>query len=86
MFANLAHFAYPTNAALVFRVVFGAVEGTLFVRCSAVNWCMAGSTNFEFSELVKLDIDSVVRGPLALGFGLLSLLWELAIHNLFYSA
>lgn len=69
MFANLANLTHPADSSLVFRVIFGAIERALFVRRAAVNWCKTGSTNLEFSKLIKLNVNGVVRVSLALGFG-----------------
>lgn len=68
MFTNLTHFAHPANSSLVLGVILGPVEGTFFVRRSTVNRCMASRANFKLCELIKLDIDTVVRAPFALCF------------------
>lgn len=69
MFANLANFAYTAYSTLIFRMILRAIKSTLFVRCAAVNWRVAGRTNLKFSKLIKLDIDGIVGVPLALCFG-----------------
>lgn len=69
MLTDLANFANPADSSLVFGMILGTIEGTFFVRCAAVDWCMAGSTNLELRKLIKLDVNGVVRISFALCFG-----------------
>lgn len=73
MLANLAHLADGTNGTLVLAVVLGPVECALLVRRAAVDGRVAGRADFELGELVKLDLNLVVRVPLSQCLGLLGL-------------
>lgn len=71
--AHLADLAHDTHGALVLGVVLGPVKGALLVRGAAVDGRVAGRADLELGELVKLDLDRVVRVALALGLGLAGL-------------
>ena len=73
MLPDLANIAHYTHRALVLGVVLGPVECTFLERCPAVDWRVAGCADLELGELVELDLHRVVRVPLALSLGLLSL-------------
>lgn len=73
MLSNLADLANHAYRSLVLGVVLGAVKCTLLKRCAAVDGRVARRADLEFGELVKLDLYGVMRIPLALSFGLLSL-------------
>lgn len=77
MLANLANLAHPAHGALVLGVVLGAVKGTLLERCTAVDGSVAGRAHVKLSELIKLDLNSIMRVALALSLsspGLFTLL------------
>lgn len=66
MLAHLADLAHDAHGALVLGVVLGPVKRALLERGAAVDRRVAGRANLEFGKLVKLDLDCVVRVPLAL--------------------
>jgi hypothetical protein len=66
MLANLANLAHSAHGALVLGVVLGAVKGTLLERCTAVDGGVAGRAHIKLSELIKLDLNSIMRVALAL--------------------
>ena len=68
--ADLADLAHGAHGALVLGVVLGPVKGALLVRGAAVDGRVAGRADLELGELVKLDLDRVVRVALALRLGL----------------
>jgi hypothetical protein len=67
MLADLAHPTDGTHAALEPAVVLGAVKRALLERRAAVDGREAGRADLKLGELVKLDLDRVVRVALALG-------------------
>lgn len=69
MLANLANLAHSAHGALVLGVVLGAVKGTLLERRTAVDGSVAGRTHVKLSELIKLDLNSIMRVALALSLG-----------------
>jgi hypothetical protein len=73
MLANLTHFTHAAHSALVLGVVLGAIKGTLLIRSTAVDRCMASSAHIKLGELVKLNLNSIVRVAFALSLGLLGL-------------
>jgi len=54
-------------------VVFGSVKGAHLEGCTAVNRGVAGGANLELGELVKLNLNGVVRVTFALRLVLTSL-------------
>lgn len=73
MLPDLADLAHHTYRSLVLGVVLGPIKRTLLERCAAVDGRVAGRADLEFGELVKLDLNSVMRVPLALSLGLFRL-------------
>jgi hypothetical protein len=73
VFSNLTHFANLAHSALVLGVIFGAIKCTLLIRCSTVDWGVAGSTNLKLGELIKLNVNRIVRVSLTLSLGLFGL-------------
>jgi hypothetical protein len=71
--ADLADLAHDADGALVLGVVLGAVKGALLVRGAAVDGRVAGGADLKLGELVKLNLDRVVRVALALSLGLAGL-------------
>lgn len=70
MLANLAYLTDLADCALVLGVVLGPVKGTLLVRGSAVDRGVAGGTDLKLSELVKFNLNRIVRVALALRLSL----------------
>lgn len=66
MLADLTYLAHLAYSSLVLGVVFGSVKGALLVRGAAVDGGVTGGTYLKLSKLVKLDVDGVIRVPLAL--------------------
>lgn len=74
MLANLTHIADPADCSLVLGVVLGPAERTYLERSAAVDGRVAGSTDLELGELIKLNLYRVVGVTLALSLCLLRLL------------
>lgn len=66
MLANLTNLAHPTDRTLVLGVVLGSVKGALLECRSAVDGSVAGSAHLELGELVKLNLNSIIRVAFAL--------------------
>lgn len=73
MLSNLADLANPAHASLVLAMVLGAVKGALLVRGAAIDRRVASRADLKLGELIKLNLDRVVRVALALSLGLLGL-------------
>lgn len=73
MLANFTHFTYPAHGALILGVIFGAIEGTLLVRSTAVDRRMAGCAHIKLGELVELDLNGIIGIALTLSLCLLGL-------------
>ena len=54
-------------------MIFGTVERTGDAWRSAIYWRVRRSADIEFSELIKLNVNLVLRTSLALGLDLLGL-------------
>ena len=73
--ADLADLAHGAHGALVLGVVLGPVERALLEGGAAVDGRVAGRADLKLGELVKLNLDRVVRVALALRLGLAGLLF-----------
>lgn len=74
MLSDLTHPADPARRALVRGVVLGAVERALLVWRPAIDRCEARRADVELSELIKLNLNGVVRIPLTLRLSPLGLI------------
>lgn len=73
MLAHLANLTHDADAALVFGMVLGPVKGAFLIRGAAVNGRVAGCADVELGKLVELDLNRVIRVPLALSLSSASL-------------
>jgi hypothetical protein len=71
--ADFGHLGYPADAALVLLVILSTSEGVGHARRATEDRGEGGGADVELSELVKLDIDGILRVALALSLDLLSL-------------
>ena len=69
MLADLADLAHHADSTLVLGVVLGSIKRALLERGAAVNRGVAGGADLKLSELVKFDLNRVVRAALALRLG-----------------
>ena len=70
---NLANLADLTNLSLEPGVIFRTIERTGDTRRATIYWRMRSSTNVEFSELIKFNVNLVLRTSFALGLDFLCL-------------
>ena len=70
---NLGHLGYPADAALVLLVVLSTSKGVSHARRATEDRGEGGGANVELGELVKVNIDGILRISLALSLDLLGL-------------
>lgn len=82
---NLANSAGPTDLAAILWVISRPIIRTRGLRSAFVDRRIRGGTNVEFGELVKLDVDLVLRSAFTLSldfFGLSSaVILDIQGHN-----
>jgi hypothetical protein len=76
MLAHLADLADLADGTLILSMILRSIKGAFLIRGTAVNWGMAGSTNFKFGELVELDIYCIMGVSFALSLRLLGLYYN----------
>lgn len=70
---NLANLTNPADLSLELRMIFRTVKRTGDTWGAAIYWRVRRSADVEFSELIKLNVNLVLRTSFALGLDLLCL-------------
>ena len=67
----------------MFRMMNGAVKGTQYGRCAAIDWGEGSCTDFELGKGVIFDIDLILPTMLALRLSFLRLVvWSACAGNI----